>query len=87
MTDDSSPGAFVILWLVLGLKWDQKTDTLTYAFETIDIQSTGTLEFALHLLASAYDPRVWISPCLLELKLFIQSCWKTKLGWDDPLSP
>jgi len=71
---------------VLGLTWDQQTDKLSLSFEERPVPSHINICSALQILASVYDPLGLVAPHLVDLKLFIQDCWKQKnVSIDDTL--
>ena len=41
----------------------------------------------LSLVSSIYDPLGWVSPLTVCGKMFMQSLWKEKMGWDQKLNP
>ena len=41
----------------------------------------------LSLVSSIYDPLGWVSPLTVRGKMFIQTLWKERMGWDQNLNP
>ena len=41
----------------------------------------------LSLVSSIYDPLGWVSPLTVCGKMFMQTLWKEKMGWDQKLNP
>ncbi|XP_018375251.1 PREDICTED: uncharacterized protein LOC108769020 [Trachymyrmex cornetzi] len=80
---DINDGAFVH---ILGLRWQPTTDTFQFTF---DYQFDGeiTKRKALSTIAKLFDPLGFLSPILINAKIFIQELWAIKVGWDDPLPP
>ena len=40
----------------------------------------------LSLVSSVYDPLGWVSPLTVRGKIFLQTLWKEKMGWDQTLN-
>ena len=40
----------------------------------------------LSLVSSVYDPLGWVSPLTIRGKIFLQTLWKEKMGWDQTLN-
>ena len=74
--NDSSPIS------VLGILWDQNTDTLSLKIE--QNSDIPTKKSALAAYAQVYDPLGLLSPCTLDLK---RLCWLLGYSWKQPLSP
>ncbi|EYC35616.1 hypothetical protein Y032_1011g3385 [Ancylostoma ceylanicum] len=73
---------------VLGITWSVKDDQFLIKLPKIpNPDTTWTKRQVLKVVASAYDPLGWCSPVLFTSKLFLQSLWKEKLGWDEALPP
>jgi hypothetical protein len=70
---------------VLGLEWSRKEDKMQIRFKEEQMLPFATLRSALSALGAVFDPLGLCSPCLLDLKLFIQQCWKIKVDWDKPV--
>ena len=41
----------------------------------------------LSLVSRIYDPLSWVSPLTVRGKMFIQTLWKERMGWDQNLNP
>ncbi len=68
---------------VLGLLWNRIEDTLSLQFDPFEgVLSKRTL---LSAVAQVYDPLGLVAPCMLTLKLCVQSCWAKGMSWDDPI--
>lgn len=67
---------------VLGLQWDSKKDILSWKFQSIGRYTKRNI---LKCVASVFDPLGLITPVTLPRKLFLQSLWMKKYGWDDDL--
>lgn len=69
---------------ILGIPWDRKQDLISIKLDP-NTPLTGTKRNVLKFYASIYDPLGLIAPTVLELKLFIQQCWKNKYDWNTTL--
>lgn len=73
---------------ILGLNWNRQKDTLSVKSQDLgpaNNLTSITKRIALKYYASIFDPLGLFTPCTLELKLFIQECWKGEYDWDSPL--
>ena len=68
---------------VLGIPWNVERDTLEINFPKTDDNVDVTRRAVLSTLASVFDPLGLLTPCLLPTKLFFQSQWTDKRGWDE----
>ena len=73
---------------VLGVRWNFVKDT--FVFELREMASLArdidpTKRNVVSIAAKFYDPLGFLSPIILQFKLFFQELCKTKIGWDDPL--
>ncbi len=85
--------ASVELWLTqaksdipestLGLTWNWQTDTLSYKYRPVTYK-TPTLRNIYKVLATQYDPFVWLLPYTTQAKVIIKRLWNKERGWDDP---
>ncbi|KAL3077417.1 hypothetical protein niasHT_033955 [Heterodera trifolii] len=71
---------------VLGLIWDTDKDEIVFEFPTHGLEKLATRRLVLSFLASLFDPLGLMGPCIQPLKLFFQTLWEEKKGWDDVLS-
>lgn len=71
---------------VLGLPWTRSNDMLTIKLDEVTSLEC-TKRNVLKFYASIFDPLGLIAPCVLELKLFIQKCWKQAYEWNTKLPP
>ena len=70
----------------LGLRWSCLPDSLGYKHRVTPIK-IPTLRLIYRTLASQYDPLGYILPYTTRAKVLVQDLWKTKQGWDDPITP
>ncbi len=71
---------------VLGILWLLKTDSLTVCgFNQEKWESVRSKRDMLQVVAAVFDPLGLFNPVTIGAKLFIQSLWKEKLGWDDKI--
>lgn len=71
---------------ILGMKWLPKSDVLTYVVRSSQVD-TLTKRAILSIISRLYDPNGLVEPIITKGKLLMQSLWKAKLDWDDPVSP
>ena len=74
---------------VLGERWKPLKDEFIFELTEIanyarDLQPTK--RNVVSVAAKFYDPFGFLSPIIIELKLFFQKLCKTKIGWDDPFN-
>ncbi|XP_055936869.1 uncharacterized protein LOC129966468 [Argiope bruennichi] len=74
---------------VLGLKWDTETDELYCVHPEADMGISDTISKRklLSIVNSIYDPIGFTSPATLLPKLLLQEAWRSKLNWDEELTP
>ena len=73
---------------VLGVRWNFVKDT--FVFELREMASLArdidpTKRNVVSIAAKFYDLLGFLSPIILQFKLFFRELCKTKIGWDDPL--
>ncbi|XP_053380514.1 uncharacterized protein LOC128548907 [Mercenaria mercenaria] len=70
---------------ILGNTWDTKNDTLSVSVpQSLSEINSLTKRIILKQIASVFDP-LGLSPVLLKGKILLQTIWKRKFDWDDPL--
>ncbi|XP_071035186.1 uncharacterized protein [Parasteatoda tepidariorum] len=69
---------------VLGLYWNTQQDTFQVNISFPEIV-TSKREL-LSVIARIFDPLGFLSPATIILKILMQSLWKNKLTWDEPLT-
>ena len=72
---------------VLGVRWNPMKDALIFDLTEIanfarDLEPTK--RNVVSVAAKFYDP--FLSPVVIEFKLFFQELCRRKIGWDDPLN-
>ena len=75
---------------VLGISWNPNTDNMNIVVGEKLVQEDSwryTKRKVLSLVSSIYDPLGWVSPLTVRGKMFIQTLWKEKMGWDQKLNP
>ena len=73
---------------VLGLRWDTLKDTLSFTprhFQSLTSTSLVTKREILRDSAQIYDPLGLIAPITVKAKILVQTLWKQKIDWDEPL--
>lgn len=71
----------------LGIQWNLGTDEFEYNNKTSHSNEHVTKRHILSDIQKLFDPLGWIAPCVLQAKIFIQRLWRTKVTWDDRISP
>ena len=74
---------------VLGVHWNPMKDALIFDLTEIanfarDLEPTK--RNVVSVAAKFYDPFGFLSPVVIEFKLFFQELCRMKIGWDDPLN-
>ena len=75
---------------VLGISWNPNTDNMNIVVGEKLIHEDSwryTKCKVLSLVSSIYDPLGWVSPLTVRGKMFMQTLWKEKMGWDQNLNP
>ena len=74
---------------VLGVRWNLATDTLVIGLEEVALaasQVVPTKRSIVSLVGKIYDPFGLLSPVVVQLKIFIQKLYQSKLKWDEKLT-
>ena len=69
---------------VLGVNWDIKEDQFTFFINLP--HNPFTKRGVLSTIASLYDPLGFVSPVVLEAKVFLQGLTRRKAGWDEEIT-
>ena len=73
---------------VLGLEWDPRLDQLQI-IPSEKLMNETSWKFskrnALALISSLFDPLRLLSPLTIRGRIFMQSLWKLKINWGEPL--
>ncbi|XP_055589056.1 uncharacterized protein LOC129741357 [Uranotaenia lowii] len=70
----------------LGLIWEPSTDLFHFRIPTWSSSSRITKRIVLSDASKLFDPLGLVGPVIVQAKMFIQSLWQLKCGWDDPLT-
>ena len=74
---------------ILGISWDPYTDNMNIVVGEKLIHEDSwrfTKHKVLSLVSSIFDPLGWVSPLTVRGKIFLQTLWKEKMGWDQTLN-
>ena len=74
---------------VLGISWNPYTDNMNIVVGEKLIHEDSwryTKRKTLSLVSSVYDPLGWVSLLTVRGKIFLQTLWKEKMGWDQTLN-
>ncbi|UYV79200.1 hypothetical protein LAZ67_17001487 [Cordylochernes scorpioides] len=69
---------------ILGICWNPSLDIFQILVNDIPEQTNSKKHLLSHI-SRIFDPIGWLSPVIIRLKILLQSLWKQKLNWDDPL--
>ena len=75
---------------VLGISWNPYTDNMNIVVGEKLVHDDSwryTKRKILSLVSSVYDSLGWVSPLTVRGKIFLQTLWKEKVGWDQTLNP
>lgn len=67
----------------LGVSWNPKNDTITYAVKNVEIKPKITKRCILSEIAKIFDPLGLLGPIILHAKKIMQEVWKCKVDWDE----
>ena len=73
---------------LLGLQWNTLNDTLCLTPRSIPSLTSSLLVTKREILsesAQIYDPLGLLTPITVKAKLLLQTLWRKKLDWDEPL--
>ncbi|XP_061171675.1 uncharacterized protein LOC133181151 [Saccostrea echinata] len=70
---------------LLGLRWDPMNDKLSFAKREIPKIETVTKRLILQYSSQIYDPLGILSPVTVRAKILLQSLWKQRYEWDNPV--
>ena len=82
--------AVPVIQNVLGISWNPNTDNMNIVVgeKLIHEDSWRCTKYrVLSLVSSIYGPLGWVSPLTVRGKMFMQTLWKEKMGWDQTLNP
>ncbi|UYV71007.1 hypothetical protein LAZ67_8001390 [Cordylochernes scorpioides] len=69
---------------ILGICWNPSLGIFQILVNDIPEQTNSKRHLLSHI-SRIFDPIGWLSPVIIRLKTLLQSLWKQKLNWDDPL--
>lgn len=69
----------------LGLTWHPASDAFKFNVSRPDPIIKFTKRAILSRVAQLFDPLGWLSPVTIIGKVFIQTLWRSNLGWDETL--
>ncbi|KAK3747362.1 hypothetical protein QZH41_005268 [Actinostola sp. cb2023] len=67
----------------LGIQWDVESDT--FGFKVTNLNKPDTMRGVLSTISSVFDPLNLAAPAMLPAKQIMQTLWRRKLPWDQPL--
>ena len=65
----------------LGVIWDVHKDTFLFKIKPKELADTRRK--VISLTASIFDPIGFLAPFIVRAKIFLQSLWKLRQGWDE----
>lgn len=74
---------------ILGLFWDANLDELKYNIRegenTTVCDTFITKREILSDIAAIFDPLGLVGPLIIRAKIILQSLWRKKINWDEPI--
>ncbi|XP_044594851.1 uncharacterized protein LOC123272215 [Cotesia glomerata] len=71
---------------ILGMYWSSHRDQFSFKHSPSCTTQPCTKRAILSEIAQIFDPLGFLSPIIIQAKMFMQELWLVKLGWDTPLS-
>ena len=74
---------------VLGVRWRTSSDQFTFSFDTISRlahELEPTKRNVVSITGKFFDPFGFVSPVVIQFKIFFQDICQAKLEWDQPLT-
>ncbi|XP_057339370.1 uncharacterized protein LOC130676878 [Microplitis mediator] len=71
---------------ILGMYWSSNKDQFSFKHSPPCSTQPCTKRAILSEIAQIFDPLGFLSPLIIQAKMFMQELWLVKLGWDTPLS-
>ena len=71
---------------VLGIPWDIAEDFLVMRTHPWNFNNV-TKRTVVKFMQGHFDPLGFLAPVMVNWKIFCQSLWKNKMGWDDKFTP
>ena len=68
----------------LGIRWNIEIDT--FGFKVSDLNKPDTMRGVLSTFALVFDPLNFVAPVMLPAKQIIQTLWRGRIPWDQPIS-
>lgn len=69
----------------LGARWNPATDCLHYSVAEWTTPNTLNKRLVASDIAKLFDPLGLLGPIIIVAKMFLQSLWRLKIGWDTHL--
>ncbi|XP_074106315.1 uncharacterized protein LOC141532055 [Cotesia typhae] len=70
---------------ILGLYWSPISDHFSFKHSPPSSSNACTKRSILSEIAQIFDPLGFLSPLIIQAKMFMQELWLVKLSWDTPL--
>ena len=67
----------------LGVIWDVQKDVFLFKIKPKGLADTQ--QKVISLTASIFDPIGFLAPFIVRAKIFLQSLWKLRQGWDEKI--
>ena len=73
---------------ILGLHWNPNTDKISLAAKPSILTHDDliTKREVLQVVSKIFDPLGFFSPVVIRAKILMQTLWKSKIAWDEPLN-
>ncbi|XP_032686449.1 uncharacterized protein LOC116851276 [Odontomachus brunneus] len=71
---------------ILGVEWNPVLDSFQIRVSMSD-DLPRTKRSILAAIARLYDPLGWVTPVILSAKVLMQTLWRDRFSWDEPIPP